>query len=1022
LADNQIILPNHFFVTGEELKYSYENSQSTSVNAIGIAATVIAGVSTDKLPTTVFAVKIDDVNVGLAASATAALASSPELLDLTTLGIGPVHKLTSTNQNARALLAIDNMIQAPVTETQNNTTLDQDIVFNVDFTVAGIASFKANDIIKIDEELMLIQDVGVGATNNFRVLRAQMGTGVATHVSGSSVELMGGNYNIVDNTVHFVEAPYGKTPLSTTTGAPDERYWGPGITTYSSFQGRTFMRSGVPLSTESTYKTNYTFDNIQLQFNGQVKNFSLLVNGQNVIGFSTQQAIVLNSNILQEPQGAQVSLGDFKLGEKAGVTSITYLGDSVSSEDDPNKASIPRGGQLVSLGSTPGLGYQPLIGAGGSAFVTAVGTISSIAIGNSGSGYRVGVQTVNVGYAVSTVGISTVVNIGTATVQNGHVVAITTSYFGANLDQDNPPVIVIDRPLPYAGIPLVYSSGTSGVGTGARADIVVGQGSSVVAFDVISAGFGYREGEVLRASIGGTMGIPLDPNITYDEFQLSVNGVYRDTFNGFTVGELDVFDSLDDQFNGDDKQFNLTIADQQFAIEVADGSDIDLAQCLIVTINDVLQVPGQAYKFNGGAVIEFTEPPRKGDTSKIIFYKGTPEIDVVFVDVIETVKVGDTVRLVNDYRRGQSFGLTQEPRVVTGITTLDTVTTFAYDGPGVTTNRSLVRPVTWCKQQNDIVINGQFVTKDRPEYEPFIQPAAYLISYVGLTSAFAYTDTARPFFNSYNETRLLEYQDRISIIDQSSIVGATATAGIANSSVTSIDAGLVGSGYSTFTPTVSIAKPSDPTGIRATATANVTGTGVASYTITNAGTGYTQAPAVQVEYPSPLIENIGVASYFGDQGQIVGYAQSAGGLGTLELYIPETSYMRDPDIVGTAVTVSGLKKGDWFTVNLSHSETVNNFDGIYQVAEAYTVVQNIPSVAVGTTAFRRVEVNNVAFGVTNGVFNNDLIWGEFSWGKIQFLNRNTKYAVEFTPNPYTGITTSPLVQRERPLKSNAYIV
>ena len=32
---------------------------------------------------------------------------------------------------------------------------------------------------------------------------------------------------------------------------------------------------------------------------------------------------------------------------------------------------------------------------------------------------------------------------------------------------------------------------------------------------------------------------------------------YRDTFNGFTIGELDVFDKLDDQFDGTTKRFPL---------------------------------------------------------------------------------------------------------------------------------------------------------------------------------------------------------------------------------------------------------------------------------------------------------------------------------------------------------------------------------------------------------------------------------------------------------------------------------
>ena len=1029
LTENHVNIPNHFFVTGEKIEYSYENSALSTGNAIGIATTAIAGVSTDKLPSTLFAVKINDVKVGVAQSAADALVSPPVLLDLTTLGIGTFHKFTCTNQNARALVAIDNMIQAPITETQNNTTLTQDIVFDVDFSVAGVSSFKANDLIKINQEVMLIQNVGVGTPDNLRVLRAQMGTGIGTHANGTSVELIGGNYNIVDNTIHFVEAPYGKTPLSTTTGAPDERYWGPGVTTYSSFQGRTFMRSGIPDGELDTYATNFTFDNIQLQFNGQTKNFTLLNNGANVTGFSTQQAIVLNSNILQEPQGAQASLGDFTLTETAGITSIRYLGDSVSSLDDPNKATIPRGGNIISVASTPGLGYQPLISAGGSVTVSVAGTILSFTQGNTGSGYRTGIQTnLQVGYAVSTVGLTTVVGFATATFVNGSVTSIEQYSDGSNLNPQSPPLIVFDKPIPYSSIPLVYADGQSGVGTGAQADIVVGQGSSVIAFNIVRGGFGYQEGEIVRPAIGGTTGILTGATYDGNDFELTITGVYRDTFNGFTVGELDVFDSIASQFDGQERVFNLQIAGQNFAIEVADGSPIVLSQCLIVTINDVLQIPTEAYKFTGGGVIEFSEPPSKGDSCKIIFYKGTPDIDVILVDVLETVKEGDTLTLNNDSSKGQSFGFQQEPRVVTGITTLDTVSTFPYDGPGLTTNRLLVRPVTWCKQQDDIVIDGKFVTKDRPEYSPFIQPTAYLISYVGTSSQFAYTDTARPFFMSTNETNLIDYQYRINIIDQTTIVGATATTGIgtvgaATTTVTVITPGQVGSGYSTFTPTVSISAPNDPNGIRATATANVSGSGVTSYTITNAGTGYTMAPQIQIEVPEARVENIGVNSYFGDQGQIVGYAQSTGGLGTLELYIPEDSYMRDPAIVGTAVTVSQLKKGDWFTVDLSHSKTVNNFDGIYQVAEAYTVVKDAAAVGVGTTALRRIEVNNVAFGATGsgGVYNNETIYGFFSWGKVQFLNRLAKTALEFTPNPYTGITTSPLIQRQRPLKNSDYV-
>ena len=45
------------------------------------------------------------------------------------------------------------------------------------------------------------------------------------------------------------------------------------------------------------------------------------------------------------------------------------------------------------------------------------------------------------------------------------------------------------------------------MGTGAKVDVKVGQGSSVIEFELVSGGFGYGESEELRLSIGGTTGI-----------------------------------------------------------------------------------------------------------------------------------------------------------------------------------------------------------------------------------------------------------------------------------------------------------------------------------------------------------------------------------------------------------------------------------------------------------------------------------------------------------------------------------
>ena len=70
---------------------------------------------------------------------------------------------------------------------------------------------------------------------------------------------------------------------------------------------------------------------------------------------------------------------------------------------------------------------------------------------------------------------------------------------------------------------------------------------------------------------------------------------------------------------------------------------------LLVFINDILQVPGESYSFEGGSVLTFTEAPYAGDSVKVLFYKGSgDEVDIVFRNVLETVKVGDTLKLNND--------------------------------------------------------------------------------------------------------------------------------------------------------------------------------------------------------------------------------------------------------------------------------------------------------------------------------------------------------------------------------------
>ena len=78
-TNNVIKIPNHFFVSGEELSYAYAGAGTTQ--AIGIVTTSIVGIgTTDKLPETVYAIKIDNSTIKLAATAENALKTVHYLL------------------------------------------------------------------------------------------------------------------------------------------------------------------------------------------------------------------------------------------------------------------------------------------------------------------------------------------------------------------------------------------------------------------------------------------------------------------------------------------------------------------------------------------------------------------------------------------------------------------------------------------------------------------------------------------------------------------------------------------------------------------------------------------------------------------------------------------------------------------------------------------------------------------------------------------------------------------------------
>jgi hypothetical protein len=1047
IEENTIRIPEHYLVTGEEVEYVYDTEIDSP---IGIGTTNILGIgTTDKLPSSVYIIKINELDIQVASSASEALSTIPIPLEINSVGIGTAHKFISKQQNTKCLISIDNVIQSPIVSTSITTILDEKIgFFDNQIKVVGISSLFGGDLIKVDDEIMRIVSVGIGSTNTILVDREIMGSGLSTHISGLLVTKVKGNYNIVDNIVYFSEAPYGKVPILNPTGRQDEIDYN-GLEIKSSFSGRVFLRSGIPDTEEKTYSYNYIFDDISDQFTGYDDNFILKSNQQNVTGVSTDSNVTLINSVFQLPFDNQKDSllidPNYTLEESAGITTISFTGNPNLNDYDINTSSLPRGGIIVSVASTKGLGYQPLVASGGTAIVSTSGTIQSISIGNSGSGYRVGIQTtINVGVQTESNGIPKIEYIGIASILNGNVVGISITNPGIGYTSTNPPIVIFDDPLSYSNIPLIYSNeSTIGIGTGARVNVVVGQGSSVISFELVNSGFGYRRGEILTVAIGGSTGIQTNTSILFDEFQITVDGVQNDEFSSWSFGDLQVFDPIDQLFDGKKKSFQLRLNNEPKSILARKGSNIDVQSTLLVFVNDILQVPGESYIFKGGSIITFKEAPKgpvdeiggTGDTCKILFYRGTAEVDTLDVDILEPIEVGDTLKISSD-----NINLKQRTRIVEEIKSTDIVGTNLYSKEGISDDDTLTRPVILCRQTEDKFINGKEITKDRILYESLIYPTTNIIKNIDVNSNEIFVENLKTFFDNSSEFNTLK--NKILIISQDSIVPASSTAVVSTSgTISSIIIDNGGVGY-TKTPSVKISNPTIGIGSLSTATATILNGQVDNIVIVEPGLGYTSTnpPLVLIESPIVKYEVIDKVLYDGDFGMIVGVNTGSVGVASTALifdfYIPENSFLRDSSVnsVGIATTgISGIQTGYYFVVsnsNIGFGITsldsngdvvgigVSYIDGIYQAASVSLASTEAPGIGVTTVVQVTVSVSGYN-GLTGTGFND--FYGEYSWGRVYNLTRSKPNTFESYRNGLSGISSSPVVRRFEPLKYLGYL-
>ena len=149
----EFTMTDHFFNTGEELRYIPTSTfAGVGQTSMGIGQTTnYAGILTDKMPSTVFAIAITPDTFKLAA--TELDARSGVAITFTDAGLGNKHELEFTKKLSKTVIGIDGIVQQPITFTP----ISHELRFNGHyysggipagintFNVSGISSIQPSD-------------------------------------------------------------------------------------------------------------------------------------------------------------------------------------------------------------------------------------------------------------------------------------------------------------------------------------------------------------------------------------------------------------------------------------------------------------------------------------------------------------------------------------------------------------------------------------------------------------------------------------------------------------------------------------------------------------------------------------------------------------------------------------------------------------------------------------------------------------------------------------------------------------
>ena len=1027
-------IEDHFFMTGEELIYTPNST------IVGVGTSAMMTSVTDVLPSTVYAIKVTENTFKVAITTTAA--QSGIGTTFTSLGEGNAHRFTMKERNTKCIISVDELVQYPLAFTGITHTLSKNIgIATSILPLSGISSINPKDILLIDDEYMGVINIGFGNTNigpitnsgSVRLVevdRGFVGSSPATHTNSSNVQIYKGAFNIVNDEIHFAEPPRGNPQIDKTKSNLEFET--------SSFNGRVFLKSN--------YDNNKVYDDISNQFTGIGRTFALTVGGANTTGIGTEgsNGLVFINNIYQSPKtDNNPDRSNYEIFENttAGITTVVFSGitkpntdplEYVTSNFDVNQNETPRGGIIVSYGSTPGLGFAPLVGASVTAVVGAGGSIVSVGLGttdNLGSGYN---GLVSIGVTVfdptQDAGGDPAVITATANVGAGGTLSFNVSAGGTGYN--NPQIFVSDPSYENLPITGVYREGignTTTTGIGLLIDVIVGGASTNVGigstyfevkeFNFSRPGYAFKRGDIFKP-----VGLVTDSNLSspLSDFTIEVIDTYSDNFAAWEFGELDYIDSIKDLQNGNRRRFPLNYNGQLLGFEPEEGSPLEenINNILVIFINGVIQKPVTNFIFEGGTSVAFTKAPLPEDEIEIYFYKGVDGIDSNSVDNIRpTLKTGDNVQVIsNNYIKDT---ITQNERTVYNVAFSDKVETDRYFDQGI--DESNFKPLSWTKQKSDKKINGEFISKSRDVLESLVFPTARIIKDVSTTDTEVFIENSELF--SYETDN--GYSDNSTpcdglIIENTNPITATFTASIGSGAVSGITTTNPGFGYLPDQTTIEL-KFTPPVGVgtTATATASVTAGVVTSVTITNPGSGYTVAPTIVAETPNLNIEKITEFSTIqGSSGIITGITTSTGsGSNPLAIVfsIIDTSSNLSQLSVGYPIYIHETNVGSGVTsINNSDSEIVGIgttcLDNIYYVSDLSSSLLT-GSTYVGVITCN-VHSNTNIIGITTTGSHPSNIVGRYSWGRISGGTRSSSpISIGVTGNIVSGLSTYPTIQR-----------